>query len=149
MMPDTIERDVLIHAPPARVWSALTEARHLGSWFGDAGAEIDLQRGGRIRIDWREHGTALGVVEELDFPHAFSFRWSLIPGEPPRTGNSTLVRFTLEAEGEEHTRLRVVESGFRSLNGDSTERRRHLEANEEGWKAELDELRGYLTPLRA
>jgi uncharacterized protein YndB with AHSA1/START domain len=148
MMPDTIERDVLIHAPQARVWSALTEARHLGSWFGDAGAEVELRLGGRVRIDWREHGTALGVVEELDPPHAFGFRWSLISDEPPVPGNSTLVRFTLEPEGDEHTRLRVVESGFRSLDGDATERRRHLEANEAGWRAELEELRGYLAPLR-
>ncbi len=149
MIPDTIERDILIHAPPARVWSALTEARHLGSWFGDAGAEIELVLGGRIRIDWREHGTTLGVIEELDAPRTFSFRWSLIPGEPPRLGNSTLVRFTLEEEGEGDTRLRVVESGFRSLDGDATERRRHFEANTSGWRTELDELRGYLTPLSA
>jgi len=149
MIPDTIERDILIHAPPARVWSALTEARHLGSWFGDAGAEIELKPGGRLRIDWKEYGTALAVVEELEFPRVFSFRWSLASDEPPRPGNSTLVRFTLEAEGENDTRLRMVESGFRSLDGDAAERRRHLEANEAGWNAELEELRGYLTPLPA
>jgi uncharacterized protein YndB with AHSA1/START domain len=149
MIPDAIERDTLIHAPPARVWSALTEARHLGSWFGDAGAEIDLKPGGRLRVDWKEHGIALGVIEELDFPRTFSFRWSLISDEPPRPGNSTHVRFTLEAEGEGHTRLRVVESGFRSLDGDAAERRRHLDANTAGWKAELEELRAYLAPLPA
>ena len=149
MIPDSIERDILIHAPPERVWSALTEARHLGRWFGDAGAEVELTPGGQLRIDWRVHGTALGVVEELDAPRTFSFRWSLIPGEPPRPGSSTLVRFTLEAEGEGDTRLRVVESGFRTLDGDASERRRHLDANTAGWKAELDELRGYLTPLPA
>jgi uncharacterized protein YndB with AHSA1/START domain len=45
---DRIERKALINAPQERVWELLTEAEHLGRWFGDAGAEIDLRPGGRI-----------------------------------------------------------------------------------------------------
>lgn len=50
MIPDTIEQEILIHASPARVWAALTEARHLARWFGDAGAE--LEPGGRVELRW-------------------------------------------------------------------------------------------------
>ncbi len=145
-LPDSIARSIEIDAPVERVWSALTEARHLGSWFGDAGAEIDLAPGGSLVVRWREHGTALGVVEEVDRPRVFSFRWSLIPDDPPRPGNETRVRFTLEPLGPATTRLTVVESGFRSLGGGDAERRRHLDQNTSGWRAEFGELSAYLAP---
>jgi uncharacterized protein YndB with AHSA1/START domain len=31
---DRIEREVTIDAPPERVWELVTEAEHLGRWFG-------------------------------------------------------------------------------------------------------------------
>ena len=40
MVPDKIERETFIAAPVERVWALITEAEHLGRWFGDAGAEI-------------------------------------------------------------------------------------------------------------
>ena len=43
MTEDRIERDVLIDAPVERVWALITQAEHLGTWFGDAGADIDLR----------------------------------------------------------------------------------------------------------
>ena len=49
MTEDRIERDVLIDAPVKRVWALITEAEHLGTWFGDAGADIDLREGGEAR----------------------------------------------------------------------------------------------------
>jgi uncharacterized protein YndB with AHSA1/START domain len=55
---DRIERKALINAPQERVWELLTEAEHLGRWFGDAGAEIDLRPGGAMTLSWEEHGTS-------------------------------------------------------------------------------------------
>jgi uncharacterized protein YndB with AHSA1/START domain len=149
MIPDSIQRDIVIDAPPDRVWAAITEARHLATWFADDGAEIEREIGGQVLLRWKEHGTALGVIEEFDPPRTFSMRWSLVDTEPPRPGNSTRVRFTLEPRGGGGTLLTVVESGFRSLEGDAAEKRRHLETNTEGWEAALAGLRGYLTPLPA
>ena len=54
--PDTIEREILIDAPPRVVWSIVTEAEHLAGWFSDE-AEIDLRSGGRMLLTWRGHGT--------------------------------------------------------------------------------------------
>jgi uncharacterized protein YndB with AHSA1/START domain len=40
---DRIEREIAIAAPIERVWELVTEPEHVGRWFGDAGAEIDLR----------------------------------------------------------------------------------------------------------
>ncbi|MCW2748125.1 MAG: hypothetical protein JWP10_1267, partial [Nocardioidaceae bacterium] len=34
MSTETIEREISIEAPVDRVWSLITEAEHLGTWFG-------------------------------------------------------------------------------------------------------------------
>ena len=49
MVPEQIERETVIAAPVERVWALLTEAEHLGRWFGDSGAEIDLRPGGVLQ----------------------------------------------------------------------------------------------------
>jgi uncharacterized protein YndB with AHSA1/START domain len=144
MVEDRIEREVVIRAPALRVWAALTEPAHLAEWFGDGGAEMDgLHPGGRITFVWREHGTARAVIEVVDPPHAFSYRWALRPDVDPRPGNSTLVEFTLREEGSV-TRLRVVESGFAGLDWSEEERLGDVRANVSGWAAELGELVAYL-----
>jgi uncharacterized protein YndB with AHSA1/START domain len=144
MVEDRIEREVVIRASALRVWAALTEPAHLAAWFGDGGAEVDaLRPGGRITFIWREHGTARAVIEVVDPPRAFSYRWALRPDVDPRPGNSTLVEFTLREEGGV-TRLRVVESGFADLEWPEEERARDVRANKSGWAAELGELVDHL-----
>ncbi len=145
-LPDTLERSLVIQAPPERVWAALTEPRHLITWFGDAGAEVELRPGGRLEVRWKEHGVALGVVEEVDPGRTFGFRWSLEPGVAPRPGNTTRVTFSLEPLGPDATRLTVVETGFQSLEGTEEERRAHLDGNTSGWRAELAKLVRILAP---
>jgi uncharacterized protein YndB with AHSA1/START domain len=139
---DRIEREVVIDAPVERVWALVTEAEHVGTWFGDAGAEIDLRPGGEMVLRWAEHGAAQGRVEQVEPPHRFSYRWAPFKepgGTEPTGGNSTLVEFTLAAEGDA-TRVRVVESGFESLDASDAQRRENLEGNREGWEIELGHL---------
>ncbi len=117
MLSDQIERETVIGAPVERVWALITEAEHLGRWFGDAGAEIDLRPGGAIVLRWSEHGANRGEVVAVEPPNRFAYRWAPFKdpaGEQPVEGNSTLVEFSLQPEGE-GTRLRVTESGFASL----------------------------------
>ena len=144
MATDSIEREIIIDAPPARVWTALTEAEHLARWFGDAGAEVDLRPGGRLVCSWKKHGTSHAVIEVVDPPRHFTFRWALPPGEEPRRGNSTHVEFTLVPLDGGRPRLRVRESGFGELEWSEEENRRHLNANRSGWEAEMEDLRRYL-----
>jgi len=139
--PDTIEREILIDAPPRFVWSIVTEAEHLAGWFSDE-AEIDLRSGGRMLLTWRGHGAYEGRVETVDPPRLLAFRWQTREGEFSEA-NSTLVVMTLEAE-ETGTRLRVVESGFATLPWPDNARARYAEENSKGWLTELDELRDYV-----
>jgi uncharacterized protein YndB with AHSA1/START domain len=141
---DRIERDVLIAAPLERVWELITSAEHVGRWFADAGAEIDLRPGGAMSFSWREHGTVHGRVEAIDPPHRFAWRWLSKAGSQaePTPGNSTLTEFTLAAEGDA-TRVAVVETGFDALDAAPEERTAALASHTEGWAAELGELETY------
>jgi uncharacterized protein YndB with AHSA1/START domain len=142
-VPDRIEQEILIDAPPERVWGAITEAEHLGTWFGDAGAEVDLRPGGRVVLRWSEHGEFFGRVEQVEAPRLFAVRWARPQRTEPEAGNSTLVEFTLEPE-DGQTRLRVVESGFQLLAGTPEENAEYAAGNIRGWTQELAELREYV-----
>jgi uncharacterized protein YndB with AHSA1/START domain len=141
LVPDAIEREIVIDAPPGVVWSIVTEARHLARWFSDE-AEIDLRSGGRLLLTWHGQGTYEGRVETTDPPRLFAFRWQTREGEFSDT-NSTLVVITLQAAGT-GTRVRVVESGFATLPWPDDARARYTDENSRGWLTELDELRDYV-----
>jgi uncharacterized protein YndB with AHSA1/START domain len=148
MVPDRIEREVLIAAPIERVWAIITRPEHVGSWFGDAGAEIDLRPGGVILIHWKEHGTGYGIVERVEPPRVFAWRGALLGHTDIRDGNSTRVEFTLTPEGD-GTRLRVVESGFSTLDLPADEALRQAEGNVEGWRIKTAELAEYVAGVAA
>ena len=151
MVPDQIERETVINAPVERVWELITEGEHVGRWFGDAGATIDLRPGGEMVIRWAEHGTTHARVVAVE-PHTrFAYRWAPFQdpaGGEPVEGNSTLVEFTLTPEGGA-TRLRVVESGFASLATSDEQRARNVEGNTGGWRQELGELADYAAKVAA
>jgi uncharacterized protein YndB with AHSA1/START domain len=88
------------------------------------------------------------VVEAVEPPRRFAYRWAREADVEPRAGNSTLVELTLTPSGE-GTRLRVVESGFREEDLSPEAQRKHAEGNTQGWVAELDELRDYLERVPA
>ena len=137
-VPDSIQREVILPVPPARVWAALTQADQLGAWFGTQ-ATIDLRRGGEVVFTWDgstgPRGSSRGVIETVEPVQRLVFRWHAEQGDVPMTR----VEFTLEPHAE-GTRLFVVESGFASL---PPELRTH-ESHVEGWQRELGELAQYL-----
>jgi uncharacterized protein YndB with AHSA1/START domain len=148
MVPERIEREVVIAAPVERVWATITQAEHVGRWFGDAGAEIDLRPGGAIIIRWKDYGTGYGIVERVEPPRVFAWRGALIGHTEVRADNSTLVEFTLSPEGG-GTRLRVVESGFHTLAIPADEALKQAEGNVEGWRIKMDELAAYVAGVAA
>jgi uncharacterized protein YndB with AHSA1/START domain len=137
--PDRIERTVEIAHPPAKVWSALTTAEGLGSWFGNQAA-IDLRPGGAAQMTWTGGHTADMRIERVEEPTVFGFTWHIygLPDEDPRR---TYVEFTLEPVGA-GTRLTVVESGFAQLPEDGFQKA--FDGNTSGWASELGELVDYL-----
>ena len=67
-----VEREVLLDAPPEEVWEALTDPEQLEEWFANE-VEFDVERGGVFR--WDDGDVRYAVVEEVDPPRRFGFRW--------------------------------------------------------------------------
>jgi uncharacterized protein YndB with AHSA1/START domain len=80
------------------------------------------------------------VVETVDPPNRFSFRWNHPREEEPVVGNSMLVEFTLTPEGDERTRLRVAESGHELRDWPDEEKQRYADEHQGGWAEFLDHL---------
>ncbi|HEX5501091.1 MAG TPA: SRPBCC domain-containing protein [Thermomicrobiales bacterium] len=139
-VPDSIERELVLPAPPARVWAALTRPDQLGAWFGTR-ASIDLRPGGEVVFMWDgptgPRGATRGVIEAVEPPHRLAFRWQ----PSPDAAQTTRVEFTL-APHPEGTRLRLVESGFAGLPPEL--RGGCHEDHTRGWQRELGELAQYL-----
>lgn len=137
--PDCITRTVALAQPPATVWTALTTAEGLGTWFGNE-ATIDLRPGGAARVTWAGGERADLRIERVEEPAVFGFTWHIngLPDDDPRR---TYVEFTLQPDGA-GTRLTVVESGFAQLPDDA--HGKAYDGNTEGWGAELGELVAHL-----
>ena len=141
MPQDWIEREVLIEASLERVWAVLTDAQQVAGWFGDL-AEIDLRPGGRAAFGWAQGGACQAVIQRVEPPSVFSYRWAHLPGAEPGEGNSTVVEFTL-TEVFAGTLVRVVETGFASLHATEQEQDKAFQENADRWIAELAELKDY------
>jgi uncharacterized protein YndB with AHSA1/START domain len=133
-----IEREILIEAPAGVVWRVITEPDQMRLWFAD---QVDLvaEPGAHGYVQFGDNGGPV-VVETVDPPHRFSFRWNHPRGEVPTVGNSTLVEFTLSPEGDERTRLRVTESGHVQRDWPDEEKRRYADEHRRGWGEFLDRL---------
>jgi uncharacterized protein YndB with AHSA1/START domain len=147
MVPDRVEREIVIDAPINVVWAVLTEPDHVSGWFGDT-AEIDLRPGGSFTHHWegppRRH-TEHGRVDRVEPPRYLSYRW--FRDADTREEHATLVEFTLTEEGA-RTRLRVLETGFSKLDWPEDKQTDDFEGHREGWEQELDALRDYAEGLK-
>jgi uncharacterized protein YndB with AHSA1/START domain len=111
-------------------------------WFADT-VELEVRPGARGYMGFGEQGGPV-VVEAVDPPTRFSFRWNHPAAEEPQAGNSLLVEFTVVGEGQ-HTRLRVVESGVDRLAWSDVDKQRYAEEHNGGWAEFLDRLARLLT----
>jgi len=132
-----IEREIVIDAPVDIVWRTITEPDQISLWFADK-VELEAEPGADGYLGFGEQGGPI-VVETVDPPTRFSFRWNHPASEAPRAGNSLLVEFILAAEGE-HTRLRVVESGLEPLPWSDADKQRYADEHNSGWGGFLDRL---------
>jgi len=137
-----IDRDIVIEAPVAVVWRTITEPDRMIQWFADR-VELLVEPGAHGYMEFGDQGGPV-VVEAVDPPVRFSFRWNHPRGEEPVAGNSMLVEFTLTPLGEERTRLRVVESGHELRDWPDAEKERYADEHRDGWVEYLDRLAGVL-----
>jgi uncharacterized protein YndB with AHSA1/START domain len=133
-----IEREILIKAPAEVVWRTITEPDQVSQWFADR-VELVIEPGAHGFMQFGDQGGPV-VVEAVEPPTRFSFRWNPPGGEEPVAGNSMLVEFTLTPEGDERTLLRVVESGHELLAWPDEEKQRYAGEHQEGWGEFLDRL---------
>ena len=144
---DRIEKQILLRAPRARVWRAITDSKEFGAWFQAAitepfrpGARVQ----GRITYPGYEHLVAEFVIEKMEPERLFSYRWHPNAVDPDKDYSSepmTLVEFTLE-EVAEGTLLKLVESGFDEI--PIARRAEALKENEQGWAAQMTAIESYL-----
>jgi len=140
---DRIDKKVLLRAPRARVWRALTDAREFGQWFGvelsgtfAPGARMK----GRITHKGYEHVTWDVTIERMEAPRLFSWRWhpyAVETGVDYSAEPTTLVEFELE-EVASGTMLTVVESGFDRV--PLTRRAEAFRMNDQGWAAQMKSI---------
>ena len=123
-----------VPAPPHRVWRAWTDPTELAAWFWppsfDTRVDVDLQIGGRFRIESPVMGMALsGEFVAVDEPYLLVQTWQW-DGEAAVTMVTT--EFRAVAGSEERTEVVVVHERF----GAADERDNHVQ----GWRDCLDRL---------
>ena len=147
MNSDRIEKNVVLRAPRAKVWHALTDAQALGAWFGlklDGPITAGARLKGQVTHKGYEHITLEIVVERMEPERLFSWRWHPHAVDPKADYSQepmTSVVFEL-ADDPGGTRLTVVESGF-----DSIPLARRMEAyrgNEQGWGLQMEAIARYV-----
>jgi uncharacterized protein YndB with AHSA1/START domain len=141
---DRIEKQLVVAAPRARVWRALTDVEQFNSWFGVAltspfalGAEVR----GRLTFRNYEHVTMSIWIEAMEPERYFAFRWhpyAVEPGVDYSAEPTTLVSFTLE-EAAGGTRLTIVESGFDAI--PESRRAQAFAMNSKGWDGQAENIR--------
>ena len=129
-----IEREILIEAPADVVWRTITEPDQITQWFADR-VDLVIEPGAHGYMQFGDQGGPV-VVETVDPPTRFSFRWN----QEPTTGNSMLVEFTLTPESDERTRLRVTETGHELMAWPDEEKQRYADEHQDGWGEFLDRL---------
>jgi uncharacterized protein YndB with AHSA1/START domain len=141
---DRIERKILVKAPRARVWRALSNAEEFGTWFGvnlrgkvfTAGQRTQ----GQITYPGYEYIMFEVWIERVEPERLMSWRWHPAAVEKDvdySAEPTTLVTFELQ-DAEGGTLLSVVESGF-----DNVPPQRRLGAfrmNSEGWDEQMQRI---------
>jgi uncharacterized protein YndB with AHSA1/START domain len=140
---DRIEKSVLLRAPRARVWRALTDAEEFGRWFGvilsgplNPGATVT----GKITHKGYEDAPFELTVERIEPERLFSYRWHPYAHDPKvdyTREPTTLVTFELK-EAEGGVLLTVVETGFDAI--PPARRAEAYRMNDGGWAQQMTSI---------
>jgi uncharacterized protein YndB with AHSA1/START domain len=141
VIPDQVEREILIEAPVDVVWRIVTEPDQIVQWFSDE-AEFDLRPGGEGHLRFKGSDQYAIQVEAVEPPRRFAFRWAYAHDSRPRERSSMLVEFTLQQEADK-TRVRVVESGFDKVDWSDDEMAKYADDHGTGWSHHLGRLRDF------
>jgi len=155
---DRIVKKVLLRAPLARVWRAVSDAREFGSWFGVKfdkpfapgavmnGTMVPTKVDAEVAKSQKPYeGRAFDfTVDRIEPMRLFSFRWHPFAVDPNfdySNEPATLVVFELEEVSGE-TLLTVTESGFDRI--PIARRAQAFTMNDHGWTAQTRLVEKYL-----
>jgi uncharacterized protein YndB with AHSA1/START domain len=138
---DRIHKEVLLRAPRARVWQALSDMREFGAWFGidlpDGSFRQGAQVAGQVTHPGYTHLTLRLSVEQVEPERLLSFRWhpdALEPNVDYDQEPTTLVAFELQGVPD-GILLTIDESGFDQL--PAHRRADAYRGNESGWAEQM------------
>jgi uncharacterized protein YndB with AHSA1/START domain len=145
---DRIERKVLINAPRARVWRAVSDAGEFGDWFGVnfkgktfvAGKHVQ----GKITYPGYEHLTMDVLIEQVVPEKLLSWRWhpaAIDPKVDYSQEPTTLVEFELK-DADGGTLLTVVESGLDKI--PLARRADVFRMNSSGWDEQMENIKKHV-----
>jgi uncharacterized protein YndB with AHSA1/START domain len=146
-MPDRIEKTIMLKAPVARVWRALTDHEEFGAWFRvklDGPFASGAVSSGRIAYTGYEHLKWEAKIVAMEFERRFAFTWhpyAIDPTVDYSNEPSTLVEFLLEPTAA-GTRLTVVESGFDAL--PAHRRSEAFRMNDAGWSEQMKNIQAHV-----
>lgn len=127
-------------APIERVWQAITDPKEIQQWFSPTTpwAVTTLQPGGKIYAIGYE--SEAGVIQRVEAPHTFEYRWDSMPPADPLT---TVTTYELREDGE-NTRVTFTET-VSSDTIPEAERQKRITDTEDGYKKAFKNLEAYLT----
>jgi uncharacterized protein YndB with AHSA1/START domain len=158
MSSDRIQKEIVLHAPRARVWQAISDSKQFGTWFGVAfddtfaeGARLT----GRIvpttvdadvaKLQESHAGATFEfLVDRIEPMARISFRWhpfAVEPGVDYSKEPTTLIVFELQ-QVPGGTLLTISESGFDQI--PLARRAKAFTANEGGWTMQTKLIEKYL-----
>jgi len=156
---DRIEKKIVLRASRERVWTAITDAKQFGSWFGAqfdspfvpgtwvtggiAPTKVDAEV---AKMQEPYAGMACNfMIERIEPMSLFSFHWhpsAVDPDADYTKEPTTLVTFELE-EVPEGTLLTIRESGFDQI--PLARRAEAFTSNEQGWAIQTTLIERYLS----
>ena len=160
MSTDQIKKKILLRAPRASVWRALSDSAEFGRWFGmkftspftpgivlqgvTVPTEVNV---GIAKLQKPHEGTPVEItIEEMEPERLFSFRWRPYVPHNSSAEPATLIVFALE-EASGGVVLTVTESGFEYI--PLEHRAKAMAMNEQGWEMVMQLIAEHLFQVAA
>jgi uncharacterized protein YndB with AHSA1/START domain len=144
---DCIEKELLLKAPQARVWRALSDQAEFGTWFKmsfDSPFAVGATIHGRLAHPKYEHLRIEMVVEAIEPQSRFAYRWhpyAMDTAVDYSKEPMTLVDFRL-TEQDGSTLLRITECGFDKI--PASRRDEAFRMNTGGWTSQIENIRRHV-----
>lgn len=133
--PSPIDLTIETAAPPARVWSTLTDPARVAEWLTDASAVGRI--GDTYRLDFGDGSVIDGVITELEPGRRLAYTWLWAGSE---AHEETHVAWSVDGTDAGGAEIRLVHDGWAEAGLDGSVRDDH----ERYWAGYLEDLAAVL-----